>query len=128
MGGTQLTYTDYLQILDRMPTFDALSDTYRGVVEQVTWLFGDMFDSRTEGGPWLQEKLPVPFRLRADRAVDGHGGHADQLRRREPDELRGARGGDGVPGGVAACWCGAPTSRWCGTRLGRTPSSRTGWG
>lgn len=60
VSGVQLSYTDYLQILDRMPAYEALSDTYRGIVEQVTWLFGDMFDS-TEGGPWLQENFQSHF-------------------------------------------------------------------
>lgn len=60
VAGTLLTYTDYLQVLDRMPMYDALSDDLRLTVEQVTWLFGDMFDS-TEGGPWLQENFQSHF-------------------------------------------------------------------
>ena len=60
VAGVALAYTDYLQVLDRMPTYEALSDSSRLVVEQVTWLFGDMFDS-TEGGPWLQEQFQTHF-------------------------------------------------------------------
>lgn len=54
------TYIDYLQILDQMPVYDSLNDQAKYVIENVSWLFGDLFDS-TEGGPWLQENFQTKW-------------------------------------------------------------------
>lgn len=55
-NGHNFKYTDYLKILDQMPTFDRLSDQSKYAIESVTWQFADGFDS-TEGGLWLQENF-----------------------------------------------------------------------
>lgn len=49
-------FTDHLQVLEQMPLYETLSDDERSMVEQVTWMFGDMYDS-TEGGPHLIEEF-----------------------------------------------------------------------
>lgn len=49
-------FVDHLQVLEQMPLYETLSDEERGLVEQVTWMFGDLYDS-TEGGPHLIEEF-----------------------------------------------------------------------
>lgn len=56
VGGTQFQFVDHLQVLERMPLWETLSEQERSVVEQVTWMFGDLYDS-TEGGPHLIEEF-----------------------------------------------------------------------
>lgn len=56
VNGTQFQFTDHLQVLDPMPLYDSLSATDRAMVEQVSWMFGDLYDS-TEGGPHLIEEF-----------------------------------------------------------------------
>jgi hypothetical protein len=56
VGGTAFQFIDHLQILDPMPLYDSLSDQEKYVVEQVSWMFGDLYDS-TEGGPHLIEEF-----------------------------------------------------------------------
>lgn len=60
VGGQAFTYTDYLQILAQMPIYESLSDAEKSVVEQVSWMFGDLFDS-TEGGPHLLDEFQGQF-------------------------------------------------------------------
>lgn len=60
VNGTQFTFNDYLQILDQMPLYDSLNPFERSVVESVSWMFGDLFDS-TEGGPYLIEPFQTHF-------------------------------------------------------------------
>jgi hypothetical protein len=56
IDGVEYQFTDHLQIQDPMPVYDSLDDQERGVVEQITWMFGDLYDS-TEGGPHLIEEF-----------------------------------------------------------------------
>jgi hypothetical protein len=49
-------FTDHLQVLDPMPFYDSLTFKEKSVVEQVSWMFGDLCDS-TEGGPHLVEEF-----------------------------------------------------------------------
>lgn len=56
VDGTPFSFTDHLQILDAMPFYDSLDAQERSIVEQVTWMFGDLYDS-TEGGPHLIEEF-----------------------------------------------------------------------
>lgn len=60
VNGDPFTYLDYLQILDQMPLYEQLSPEDRLLVEQVSWMFGDLFDS-TEGGPHLIEEYQTHF-------------------------------------------------------------------
>lgn len=60
VNGDSFTFSDYLQILDQMPLYDSFNPFERSVVEAVTWMFGDMFDS-TEGGPYLIEPFQSHF-------------------------------------------------------------------
>ena len=60
IDGKDYSYTDNLQILNRMPTYDTLTDAEKLVVTQVSWMFGDLFDS-TEGGPYLVEPFQSHF-------------------------------------------------------------------
>lgn len=60
VGGTEFTFYDHLQILDPMPFYDQLHESEKFVVEQVSWMLGDMFDS-TEGGPYLIEPFQTHF-------------------------------------------------------------------
>jgi hypothetical protein len=60
INGVAFTFTDHLQVLDPMPLYDSLSDQDKTTVEQVTWFFGDMYDS-TEGGPHLIEEFQTKW-------------------------------------------------------------------
>lgn len=60
VGGVNLTYVDYYQIRDSMPTYDAFSDAEKGAVEAICNLFGDTYDS-TVGGPHLIEEFQTKF-------------------------------------------------------------------
>ena len=60
VGGQYVTYTDYLQITEQMPVYDALRPEEKAVVEQVSWMFADLFDS-TNGGPNLTEQFQSHF-------------------------------------------------------------------
>ena len=60
VGGASFTYRDHAQILGQMPLYDRLRDQERCVVEQVSWMLGDLFDS-TEGGPNLIEPFQTHF-------------------------------------------------------------------
>ena len=53
-------YNDYLQVLDQMPLYERLSDDEKNMVEQVSWMLGDLYDS-TEGGPHLIEEFQTHF-------------------------------------------------------------------
>ena len=56
VGGVTFQFLDHLQILGAMPLYDSLSDAEKSTVEQVSWMFGDLYDS-TEGGPHLIEEF-----------------------------------------------------------------------
>ena len=56
VNGVPFQFVDHLTITDPMPLYDSLDDQERSVVEQVTWMFGDLYDS-TEGGPHLIEEF-----------------------------------------------------------------------
>jgi len=60
VNGTDFTFQDNLQIQDQMPLYDSLSDDQRLMVEQVTYMYGDLFDS-TEGGPYLIEPFQTHY-------------------------------------------------------------------
>jgi hypothetical protein len=49
-------FIDHLQILDPMPLYDSLDASEQSVVDQVSWMFADLYDS-TEGGPHLIEEF-----------------------------------------------------------------------
>lgn len=59
-SGVAQTYTDYIIVLEYMPTYDALSDGEQSVVQQVNWQFGDLYDS-VNGGPHLIEEFQTHF-------------------------------------------------------------------
>lgn len=60
VGDATLTYTEHLEVREAMPTYDTLTDAEKVVVEQVSWLFADLFDS-TNGGPHLLEPFQTHF-------------------------------------------------------------------
>lgn len=60
VGGKDFTFIDHLQVLTSMPFYESLSDAEKLVVEQVSWMIGDLFDS-TEGGPYLTEAFQSHF-------------------------------------------------------------------
>jgi len=60
IDGTAFTYMDYAQILNQMPLYESLRDQEKSVIEQVTWMLGDLFDS-TEGGPNLIEPFQTHY-------------------------------------------------------------------
>lgn len=59
-AGAEYTFTDDMQILGQMPTYDRMAPESRLTVEQASWFFADLFDS-TAGGPWLQENFQTHF-------------------------------------------------------------------
>lgn len=60
VGGEAFTYADYLQITEQMPLYETLTDAEKGLVEQVNWMLGDLFDSTT-GGPHLMDEFQTHF-------------------------------------------------------------------
>ena len=60
VNGVAFTYLDHLQILEQMPLYESLNDQERSVVEQVSWMMGDLFDS-TDGGPYLIEPFQTHY-------------------------------------------------------------------
>lgn len=56
ISGVSYMFTDHLQVLDQMPLYDTLSDQEKHTVEQVTWMFADLYDS-AEGGPHFQDEF-----------------------------------------------------------------------
>lgn len=60
VSGKAFTYDDHMQILEQMPLYESLSDAEKGTVEQVSWMFADLFDS-TEGGPHLMDEFQTHF-------------------------------------------------------------------
>ncbi|QGJ94894.1 hypothetical protein SEA_REDWATTLEHOG_34 [Gordonia phage RedWattleHog] len=60
VDGSQATYVDYLQIIEQMPTYDALRPEEQDIVQRVSWMFADLFDS-TNGGPNLMEQFQSHF-------------------------------------------------------------------
>lgn len=60
VGGTDLTYAEYFQIRDPLPTFDGFNDAEKGAVKMINNLFADAYDSTT-GGPHLIEEFQTKF-------------------------------------------------------------------
>lgn len=60
LGEHTVEFVDELIVLERMPTYESLNDSEKLVVEQVNWLFDDLFDS-TEGGTFLAENYQSHF-------------------------------------------------------------------
>ena len=60
VNGAQFTFSDYLQVISQMPLYDSLNPFERSIIESVSWMFGDLFDS-TEGGPHLIEPFQTHF-------------------------------------------------------------------
>jgi hypothetical protein len=60
IAGVSLSFFDYMQVLEEMPFYEHLTVASKQTVEQVSWFFGDLFDS-TAGGPWLQENYQTHF-------------------------------------------------------------------
>jgi len=60
VNGKDFTYVDHLQVMEQMPLWERLSPEERVVVESVSWMFADSFDS-TEGGPYLFETYQGHF-------------------------------------------------------------------
>lgn len=60
VDGKTFQFNDYLQILDQMPFYERLSEQEKAVVEQVSWMFADLYDS-TEGGPHLLDEFQTHF-------------------------------------------------------------------
>lgn len=56
VNGEDFSFVDHLQVLEEMPLYESLSDAEKSVCEQVSWMFGDLYDS-TEGGPHLIEEF-----------------------------------------------------------------------
>lgn len=60
VDGVNLTYTEFLQIRDQMPTYDGFSDAEKGAVQMIVNLFADSYDSTT-GGPHLIEEFQTKY-------------------------------------------------------------------
>lgn len=60
VGGKDFKYVDNLVIVEQMPLWERMTDDERAVVEQVSWMFADSWDS-TEGGPYLFETYQGHF-------------------------------------------------------------------
>lgn len=60
VGGKDFTFIDNLQVLNHMPLYDSLDDERRHIIEQVSWMIGDFYDS-TEGGPHLIDEFQTRF-------------------------------------------------------------------
>ena len=60
VNGTDCKFIDNLQVLNHMPLYDSLDEQRRGIVEQVSWMIGDFYDS-AEGGPHLIDEFQTKF-------------------------------------------------------------------
>lgn len=60
VGGADCKFIDNLQVLNHMPLYDSLDDQRRYIVEQVSWMIGDLYDS-AEGGPHLIDEFQTKF-------------------------------------------------------------------
>ena len=60
IDGVQFTFTDHLQILQPMGFYDTLNQQEQSIIEQVSYMVGDVFDS-TEGGPNLIEPFQTHY-------------------------------------------------------------------
>ena len=60
VNGTEFKFIDNLQVLNHMPLYDSLDDERRGIIEQVSWMIGDFYDS-AEGGPHLIDEFQTKF-------------------------------------------------------------------
>jgi hypothetical protein len=60
INGKDFKFVDNLEVLEQMPLYERLSADERSVVEAVSWMFADAFDS-TEGGPYLFETYQSHF-------------------------------------------------------------------
>lgn len=60
INGVAFTFMDFLQIQGQMPFYDSLNQQEQSIVEQVTFMLGDAFDS-TEGGPQLIEPFQTHY-------------------------------------------------------------------
>ncbi len=60
VDGKTYSYTDHLTVQEYMPTYEALRPFEKAIVQQVSWMFGDLFDS-TEGGPNLIENFQTHY-------------------------------------------------------------------
>lgn len=60
VSGTEFKFIDNLQVLNHMPLYDSLDAQRRHVVEQVSWMIGDLYDS-AEGGPHLIDEFQTKF-------------------------------------------------------------------
>lgn len=60
VNGDEFKFIDNLQVLNHMPLYDTLDDQRRNIVEQVSWMIGDFYDS-AEGGPHLIDEFQTKF-------------------------------------------------------------------
>jgi hypothetical protein len=58
--GKTYQYWDYFEVLQPMPTYDAMSDGEKGVIRLVSNMFEDLYDS-VDGGPHLKEEFQTHF-------------------------------------------------------------------
>jgi hypothetical protein len=61
VNGIQGMFLDFYEILEYMPNYVSLNDHERGVVERITWMFGDMFDTTSSDGPSLVEEFQTHY-------------------------------------------------------------------
>ena len=55
--GSPARFDEHFQILDHMPLYAGLSPSERGIVERVSWRFGDLFDNTASDGPAFFEEF-----------------------------------------------------------------------
>lgn len=60
IAGKAFVYNDFAQITEQLNFYDSLNAQEQLIVQQVTWMFGDLFDS-TEGGPQLIEPFQTHY-------------------------------------------------------------------
>jgi hypothetical protein len=60
VNGKDFKFIDNLQVLNHMPIYDSMDEQHRHIVEQVSWMIGDFYDS-SEGGPHLIDEFQTKF-------------------------------------------------------------------
>jgi hypothetical protein len=60
INSVPFTFTDFGQILDQMPLYESFRESEKSIIDEVSWLLGDLFDS-TDGGPNLIEPFQTHF-------------------------------------------------------------------
>lgn len=108
VSGNEFKFLDNLQVLNHMPIYDSLDDEHRSVVEQVSWMLGDLYDS-AEGGPHLIDEFQTRFDYERIALLMGRA-----ITRMNTTGFPVTAWSLGAPGGTTTAQAGYPPSDFTG--------------